>query len=63
MIDRDVLPEDPDLDDVPSDLKLLAGIDAGIVVVLSEDGVSRDALAIAPGLFGHARRLRESSED
>jgi hypothetical protein len=59
VIDRDELPADPDLDHVPEELRLLAGLDHGQPLVLCEDGVGRAALAIAPGLFGHARRLQE----
>lgn len=60
MIERDEqLPPDPDLDDVPEELRLLAGLDHGQPTVISEDGVGPMALAIVPGLFGHARRLKE----
>ncbi len=57
----DELPRDPDYDDVPPELQLLAGL--GPVTVLTEDGVSQDTLVVVPGLFGHARRLREDAED
>jgi hypothetical protein len=52
------LPRDPDLDHVPSDLQLLAGLGPTVTVV-DEDGVSHDQLVIVPGLFGAARRLEE----
>jgi hypothetical protein len=52
------LPRDPDWDDVPEDLALLAGLGEPVTLI-EPDGVSRDALAIAPGLFAHARRLEE----
>ena len=51
------LPVDPDVDAVPDDLRILAGL--GPVTVISEDGVSNDTLVIVPGLFGHVRRLEE----
>ena len=50
---------DPDWDDVPEELALLAGLNHGRVTVLDEDGVSQDTLVIVPGLFGHARRMDE----
>ena len=59
MSDDEQLPRDPDWDDVPDDLQLLGGLNHGRVTVLDEDGVSSDSLVIAPGLFGHARRLEE----
>jgi hypothetical protein len=52
------LPRDPDWDDVPADVELLAGLGEPVVVI-EPDGVSHDSLVIAPGLFGHARRLQE----
>jgi hypothetical protein len=55
---HDELPRDPDWGSVPEELTLLAGLGEPVVVI-EPDGVSRDALAIAPGLFGHARRLEE----
>lgn len=58
MIDDELMPVDPDWDDVPSDLALLAGLGEPVVVI-EPDGVSRDVLAIAPSLFAHARRRRE----
>ena len=58
----DDLPVDPDWDDVPEELRLLAGL-GNPVTVICEDGVSQDALVIAPGLFAHARRLREGEHD
>lgn len=57
-VDDDDMPVDPDWDDVPDGLRLLAGLDHGQVTVQA-DGVSRDSLVIVPGLFGHARRLTE----
>jgi hypothetical protein len=54
----DELPRDPDLDDVPEELTILAGLGQP-VTVLDEDGVGPAALVIVPGLFGHARRLGE----
>jgi hypothetical protein len=58
VIDRDELPADPDLDDVPEELRLLDGL-GGRVVVLDEDGVGPATLVIVPSLFAHARRLQE----
>jgi hypothetical protein len=55
--DDEQLPRDPDWDDVPEELTLLSGL--GPVTVLDEDGVCDDLVVIAPGLFGHARRLDE----
>jgi hypothetical protein len=57
-IASDDLPRDPDWDDVPTDLKILAGLDKPVIVV-EPDGVSRDTLVIVPGLFAHARRLED----
>lgn len=57
----DNLPPDPDLDDVPPELLELDGQE---VDVLEPDGtVTRSAVVIAPGLWGHARRLREGFYD
>ena len=53
------LPRDPDWDDVPEELRLLAGLGDGQVTVLCADGVSHDVMVIVPGLFGHTRRLTE----
>ena len=61
MTDIDDLPLDPDWDDVDDDLRILRGLDHGVVTVLCEDGVSHDALVIVPGLFAHARRLRDAA--
>ena len=58
-LDDDDFPEDPDLDSVPEPLRALASLEPGSVVLLSSDGVSTPTLAIAPGVFGHARRLKE----
>ena len=55
----DELPVDPDLDHVPSDLRLLAGLNGGRVLVLDADGVSRDALVIVPALFRKAAGVDE----
>lgn len=51
----DELPPDRDLDHVPSDLRLLAGL--GPVTVLSDDGVCHDTLVIVPSLFAHEHRV------
>ena len=62
VIERDLgddMPRDPDWDDVPEALRLLAEVDDGRVTVVSEDGVGPAQLVIVPGLFGHARRLGE----
>jgi hypothetical protein len=53
VIERDQLPPDPDLDYCDSDLRLLAGLGEP-VVVLSEDGVSRDMPVLVPSLFRRA---------
>jgi hypothetical protein len=55
--DPDELPADPDLDDVPEELRILSGVDHGQVVVLDDDGVSREQLAVVPSVYAHARRL------
>jgi hypothetical protein len=60
--DPDELPPDPDLDDVPMELRLLAGLNAGIVTVISEDGVAHDKLVVVPSLFAWSRRLDEGVE-
>jgi hypothetical protein len=57
MIDHDDLPRDPDLDHVPDELQLIAGL--GPATVIDADGVGSATLVIVPGLFGHARRLRD----
>ncbi len=56
---EDELPPDPDLDFVDPDLRLLAGLNGGRVVVLDESGVSHDQLMIAPSLFRRAREIEE----
>lgn len=61
MTDDELLPVDPDWDDVPMELRLLAGL--GPATVICEDGVSRDQLVIVPSMFAHARRLREDAEN
>ena len=60
MIERDLgddMPRDPDWDDVPEALRLLAEVDGGRVTAITEDGVGPAQLVIVPGMFGHARRL------
>ena len=54
----DDLPRDPDWDDVPEELTLLAGLGEPVIVI-EPDGVSRDTLVIVPQMFAHARRLEE----
>jgi hypothetical protein len=61
-INSDELPRDPDHDDVPEELELLAGLGQP-VTVLTDDGVGPAALVIVPGLFGHARRLADGELD
>jgi hypothetical protein len=56
------LPRDPDMDDVPEDLQLLAGL-GPTVTLTTEDGVGPATLVIVPGLFGHARRLQDGELD
>jgi len=64
VIDRDAMPRDPDWDDVPEELRLLAGFNHGRVVVLDESGVSNDdVLVVVPSLFAHTRRLEEGEQD
>jgi hypothetical protein len=53
-------PRDPDWDDVPLALEALAGLNDGRVTVIEPDGVSSDVLVIVPGLFAHARRIKEA---
>lgn len=55
----DELPADPDLDHVPSDLRILAGLDDGRVTVLSDDGVGPAMLVIVPAMFAHEHRVTE----
>ena len=60
MIEHDLdddMPRDPDWDDVPEALRLLAGLDHGRVTAITEDGVGPALLVVVPGMFGHARRL------
>ena len=52
------LPPDPDLDDVPPELLAIAENP-----VDPEGSASMVAVVIVPGLFGHARRLREGFYD
>jgi hypothetical protein len=59
---EDVDALDPDWDSVPEELRLLAGLNHGIVTVISPDGVSRDRLVVVPGLFGDSRRLAEDED-
>jgi hypothetical protein len=56
-VTADDLPRDPDWDDVPEELALLAGL--ARVGVIEPAGASRDVLVIVPGMFGHARRLED----
>ena len=59
VIERDLdddMPRDPDWDDVPEELRLLAGLNGGRVTAITEDGVGPAQLVIVPGMFGHARR-------
>ena len=44
---------DPDLVHVPSDLRLLAGLNHGQVTVLSDEGVGPATLVIVPAMFAH----------
>ena len=53
------LPVDPDWDSVPSDLRILQGLNHGIV----NTRYGPAALAVVPGLFAHARRLAETDDD
>lgn len=57
----DELPVDPDWDDVPEELALLAGL-GNPVPVICDDGVSQDTLVVVPSLFAHARRLQEDED-
>jgi hypothetical protein len=52
-------PRDPDWDAVPGDLQILGGLNHGVVVVTSDDGVSHDTLVIVPAMFGHEHRVTE----
>jgi len=55
------MPPDPDEDDVPAGLAALAGQP---VQITEPDGTTTTAvLMIVPGLFGHARRIREGFFD
>jgi hypothetical protein len=57
------LPRDPDLDYVPSDLRLLAGLGGGRVTVLDEDGISAsDVLVLVPSVFRRAALGPEEGE-
>lgn len=58
--DSDDLPRDPDWDDVPLDLQLLAGLNDGHVTAITEGGVGPAQLVVVPSLFAHARRLEEA---
>lgn len=55
----DELPRDPDWDDVPEDLVLLANLEHGQPLVLSPDGFTRDTLVVVPSMFAYARRAQE----
>ena len=57
--DDDLPPRHPDMDAVPEDLQLLAGLNNGVVTLLTEDGVGPAVLVLVPPMFAHARRLRE----
>lgn len=62
MIDRDELPADPDLDYADSDLRLLHGLNHGVVVVIDADGgVSYDGLCLVPSMFRRAALGPEES--
>ncbi len=59
--DDDLLPLDPDWDDVPPDL---AALNNQVVTVIDADGVTTtEFLVIVPSLFAHARRIREGFYD
>ena len=52
VIERDLgddMPRDPDWDDVPEALRLLAEVDGGRVTAITEDGVGPAQLVIVPG--------------
>ncbi len=51
MISTHEMPDDPDLDDVPPEL-------AAVAADPHQEGSGLTTVVIAPGLFGHARRLR-----
>jgi len=52
------LPDDPDLDDVPPELLAIAADPAD-----TDNKAGMTTVVIVPGLFGHARRLREGFYD
>lgn len=55
---NDALALDPDWADVPPELAQLDG--KTVTTVSPDDGTEETAfLLVVPGLFGHARRLRE----
>ncbi len=55
------MPPDPDEDDVPTGLADMVGQSLQVTEV---DGTTTTAtVVIVPGLFGHARRLREGFYD
>jgi hypothetical protein len=58
-VSADDLPRDPDWDDVPEELQLLAESGEPVTVVEPDGSESRAQLVIVPALFAHARRLRE----
>jgi len=61
MTEPDDLPPDPDLDDVPPDL---AALDGQPVTLTDTDGTTTTStVVIVPGLWGHARRVREGFYD
>ena len=67
----DDLPPDPDRDDVPPDLAALDGKQVTVTETsgsrepeVEPDGTTTTAtLVVAPGLWGHARRIREHFYD
>lgn len=57
------LPRDPDWADVPTDLRILHGLNHGIVTTLEPDGIGRESLCVVPSLHAHARRLADGDID
>ncbi len=54
-------PRDPDWDDVPLALEALARQNHGHVTLIDpEDGVGPAELVVVPGLFAHARRIKDA---
>jgi hypothetical protein len=64
--DDELLPRDPDLDDVPPEL---AALDGGSVTITGRDPVKDrlnrgdGTIVVVPALFAHARRLRQDHVD